>query len=243
MRTPSGRLAARQRLSSRRAFLERWPYRSCLGSGTAVRAEAEEMTSKARAPSVQGNPSNSGVRRHCELMRGYLDFEALGDRLAALRAVVGDAAQDVELGHVSRRTATRDVVADGPVAIDGPRGPVPAEAGDIDQVPFIKAAVAHVVGIHEHDGAQALQPAVAVVVGVDRRVELVVRADRGQHQPPLAGNGAVWERREPELGAAGGRQESAFAGWLRRKPYGCRTRALKSSKPSSTWAIVSRIRS
>ena len=28
MRTPSGRLAARQRLSSRRAFLERWPYRS-----------------------------------------------------------------------------------------------------------------------------------------------------------------------------------------------------------------------
>ena len=28
MRTPSGRLAARQRLSSRRAFLKRWPYRS-----------------------------------------------------------------------------------------------------------------------------------------------------------------------------------------------------------------------
>lgn len=28
MRTPSGRLAARQRLLSRRAFLERWPYRS-----------------------------------------------------------------------------------------------------------------------------------------------------------------------------------------------------------------------
>ena len=27
MRTRSGRLAARQRLSSRRAFLERWPYR------------------------------------------------------------------------------------------------------------------------------------------------------------------------------------------------------------------------
>src|SRR4029077_1986685 len=145
----------------------------CLGSGTAVRAEAEAITSKARAPSVQGNPSNSGARRHCELMRGYLDFEALGDRLAALCAVFGDAAQDVELGHVSRRTATRDVVADGPVAIDDPRGPVPAEAGDIDQVPFIKAAVAHVVGIHENDGAQALQPAVPVVVGVDRGVELV----------------------------------------------------------------------
>jgi len=42
-----------------------------------VRAEAEEMTSKARAPSAQGNPSNSGARRQCELMRGYLDFEAL----------------------------------------------------------------------------------------------------------------------------------------------------------------------
>src|ERR1700749_1157425 len=146
---------------------------------------------------------------HCELMRGYLDFEALGDRLAALCAVVGDAAQHVELGHVSRRTATRDVVADGPVAIDDPRGPVPTEAGDIDQVPFIKAAVAHVVGFHEHNGAQALQPAVAVVVGVDRGVELVVRAHRGQHQPPLAGNGAVWERREPELGPAGSRPESA----------------------------------
>ena len=121
---------------------------------------------------MQGNPSNSGARRHCELMRGYLDFETLGDRLATLCAVVGDAAQDVEFGHVSGRAAGRDVVADSAVAVDGPRGPVPAEAGDIDQVPFIKSA----------------------------RPEDV-------------------------------KNPRSRAGWLRRKPCGCRTRALKFSKP------------
>jgi hypothetical protein len=128
--------------------------------------------------------------------------------------VVGDAAQDVQFGHVSRRAAARDVVADGAVAVDGSRGAVPAEAGDIDQVEFVKASVAHVVGVHEHHGAQARQAAVAVVVGVDRGVELVVRADRGQRQPSLAGIDVVRKRREPELGASGGRQESAFAGGL-----------------------------
>src|SRR5579862_2924448 len=58
-------------------------------------------------------------RSSAGLVRGYLDFEVLGEGLAALGAVVGDAAQDVQFGHVSRRAAARDVVADGAVAVDG----------------------------------------------------------------------------------------------------------------------------
>ena len=77
-----------------------------------------------------------------------LDGEVLGDRLAALGAVVGDAE-------------------------------------------FGQAAVGHVGLVHEDDGAQALQAPVAVVVGVDRGIELVVRADRGEHQPSLAGDGVA----------------------------------------------------
>jgi hypothetical protein len=49
------------------------------------------------------------------------------------------ALQDVQFGHVSRGAAARDVVADGVVAVDGPRGLVPAETGDIDQVEFVQA--------------------------------------------------------------------------------------------------------
>lgn len=84
-----------------------------------------------RAPSIQCDPSMPGGRGRCELMRGYLDFEVLGDRLAALSAVVGDAAEDVQLRHVPRRAAARDLIADGAVAVDEPLAAVLAEASDI----------------------------------------------------------------------------------------------------------------
>ena len=41
----------------------------------------------------------------------------------------------------------------------------------------------------------------------------------------------------------GVKKTSSRAGWRIRKPSGSRTRRLKSSKPSRTWAMVSRIRS
>ena len=51
---------------------------------------------------------------------------------------------------------------------------------------ILDPAIVHVVLVHEDDGAQAFQAAVSVVVGIDGRVELVVRPDRGQRQPSTA---------------------------------------------------------
>jgi hypothetical protein len=49
------------------------------------------------------------------------------------------------------------------------------DTGDVDEVELVQAALAHVVLVHENDGPQSLQPTVAIVVGVDGRVELVMR--------------------------------------------------------------------
>ena len=68
----------------------------------------------------------------------------------------------------------------------GPLRPVSRVALDVDEVELLEAAVAHVVFVHEHDRAQAFEAPVAIVVRVDRGVELVVRADRRQQEPALA---------------------------------------------------------
>ena len=59
------------------------------------------------------------------------------------------------------------------------------------------------------------QAAVAIVVGVDGGVELVVRADRRQQQAALARVDVVGERCRGELGAAGGGLEDALARGLK----------------------------
>jgi len=107
----------------------------------------------------------------------------LHDRLVALRANVGNSAEDVQLGHIASRGAGRDFVAHGAVAVHGSFRPVSGEASDVHEVKLRQVAVAHVALVHEHDSAQALEPSVSVVVRVDRGVELVMRADRCQQEP------------------------------------------------------------
>jgi hypothetical protein len=134
----------------------------------------------------------------------------LGHRLLALRADVGDSAEDVELGHVAGCATPGDRVADRPIAVHSSLRPVLREAGDVDEIELLDAPVAHVVLVHEHDGAQTLEAAVAIVVRVDARVELVVRADRRQHQTSVARVDVVWERRQRELGVTGGGLKDAL---------------------------------
>ena len=69
-------------------------------------------------------PTLIGVSPPAHPLRGYLDFEMLGDRLPPLGAVVGDAAQDVGSGMYPAAQPRGDVVADGSVAVDGPPAPV-----------------------------------------------------------------------------------------------------------------------
>jgi hypothetical protein len=42
-----------------------------------------------------------------------------------------------------------------------PRAAVLGDAGDVDEVELVEAAVAHVVVVQEDDGSQSSQPAVA----------------------------------------------------------------------------------
>ena len=68
--------------------------------------------------------------------------------------------------------------------------------------------------VHEDERAQVLHAAVAVVVRVDRRVPLVVRAHRAEDQAAVRRDG-VGQRRVRELGAARRREEHALARRLR----------------------------
>src|SRR5919106_411965 len=145
----------------------------------------------------------------------HLDDEVLGDRLLALGADVGDAAEDVQLGHVAGCVAGRDLEADGAVAVHGALRPVSRVARDVDQVELLEVALLHVAFVHEHDRAQPLEAAVAVVVRVDRGVELVVRPDRRQQEPALARVDVVRERCRRELGPPGRGGEDALPCRLR----------------------------
>src|SRR5258707_13384235 len=76
----------------------------------------------------------------------HVDDQMLRDGLLALRAAIGDPAQDVQLRHVAGRAAPRDLEDDGAIAIDGPLRPVSRVARDIDQVELLEPAIAHIVG-------------------------------------------------------------------------------------------------
>jgi hypothetical protein len=87
-----------------------------------------------------------------------LDDEVLRHGLLALCAEVGDPAEDVQLRHVPGGTPGRNVVTDGAVAVRGPLAAVLGDAGDVDEVELVEAAVVHVVLVHEDDGAQSFSP-------------------------------------------------------------------------------------
>src|SRR5882724_6576558 len=103
----------------------------------------------------------------------------LGDRLLAVRADIGDTAENVQFRHVAGGAPARNLVADGAIPVNGPRRTVPGKTGDVDEVKLIEAALLHIVFVHEQDRSQSLESPVAVVVRVDRGVELVVRANGG----------------------------------------------------------------
>src|SRR3954462_14251183 len=97
------------------------------------------------------------MRESFRASRLDLDDEMFRDRLLALGAYVGDAAEDVRLGHVAGRAAGRDLVPDGAVAEHGPLGSGSGEARDIHEVELSKAWVVHVTFVHEHDRPQTFQ--------------------------------------------------------------------------------------
>ena len=102
-----------------------------------------------------------------------------GDRLLALRADIGDTAENVQLRHVASGASARNLEADGAIPINGPRRTVSGKAGDVDEVELIESVLLHILFVHEQDRSQSLESPVAVVVRVDRGVELVVRANCG----------------------------------------------------------------
>src|SRR4029077_10303515 len=124
----------------------------------------------ARAPSSaasrRGRPGTAGAHSY---------FQVLHDGLVALGAVIADGAQHVHLGHIARGTAARDVVGDRLVAVQRAGAAVAGGGHDVDVVELLDVTVPHVVAIHQDQRAQILDPAIAVVVGVERR-----RARRGR---------------------------------------------------------------
>ena len=106
----------------------------------------------------------------------YGDDQMLHQWLVALRAIVVDWAENVQLRHVARRTTLRDVITHCPVAPHVAGRAVAAKTGDVDKCEFLEIPLTHVVFVHEEQGAQVLHAAIAVVVGIDCGVELVVRA-------------------------------------------------------------------
>src|SRR5690606_22179009 len=96
--------------------------------------------------------------------------------------------EDVRLGIVGRRVAPRRVIrheAEGLRAtLLEPVRPLPL-GDEIDDVAVREALLADVVGVREHDAPAAMDAAVAIVLAVDRRVELVVRPQRLQEHAAL----------------------------------------------------------
>ena len=103
----------------------------------------------------------------------------LGYRLLALRADIGDTAENIQFRHVASGAPARNLVADGAIPVNGPRRAVCGKTGDVDEVELIEPALLHIVFVHEQDCSQSLESPVAIVVRVDRGVELVVRANCG----------------------------------------------------------------
>src|SRR5439155_4294390 len=102
-----------------------------------------------------------------------------GDRLLALRTDIGHTAENVQFRHVASGAPALNLVADGAIPVNGPRRTVSGETGDVDEVELTEPALLHIVFVHEQHCSQSLESSVAVVVRVDRGVELVVRANCG----------------------------------------------------------------
>ena len=58
----------------------------------------------------------------------------LGDRLLALRADIGDTAENVQFRHVASGAPARNLVADGAIPVNGPRRTVPGNTSGVDEV-------------------------------------------------------------------------------------------------------------
>src|SRR6185369_12119895 len=109
--------------------------------------------------------------------RCHLSDQMFGDRLLALRADIGDTAENVQFRHVASGAPARNLVADSAIPVNGPRRTVYGETGDVDEAELIEPALLHIVFVHEQDCSQSLESPVAIVVRIDRGVELVVRAN------------------------------------------------------------------
>src|SRR6476659_11429227 len=92
----------------------------------------------------------------------HLRYQMLGDRLLALRADIGDTAENVQFRHVASGAPARNLVAGGAIPVNGPRRTIFGKTGDVDEVELIKPALLHIVFVHEQDCSQSLESPVAV---------------------------------------------------------------------------------
>ncbi|PAV71835.1 hypothetical protein WR25_11233 [Diploscapter pachys] len=100
--------------------------------------------------------------------------------------------------------AARNVIGHDQQAIDALVAVGALVADQIDLVVLGQAQLRHVGAVHQHDVARAFDAAEPVVIAIDGRVELIVRAQR--HQAEAAGGvletGGVQGARHVEFGAA-----------------------------------------
>src|SRR4051794_39641532 len=102
------------------------------------------------------------------------DLDVLHQRLVALGAVVVGGDEDVHLGHVAGGVPAGHVIAQSAVRTKHPDRSIACGGGDVDEVSLLDAAGGHVGGVHQDQRAKVPHTAVAVVVGVDGGVPLVV---------------------------------------------------------------------
>ncbi len=65
----------------------------------------------------------------------------LGHRLLALRADIGDTAENIQFRHVASGAPARNLVADGAIPVNSPRRTVSGKTGDVDEVELIESAL------------------------------------------------------------------------------------------------------
>src|SRR5262249_50186385 len=119
------------------------------------------------------------------LARLERDRDRLGRGLVAAGRDGGHRDQDVRLRIVRRRAAARDLVGHD-LELRGAPARVAKMADDVAQRVLRVVALPHILGVQEDAPAPAEDAAIAIVLAVDRRVELVVAAQRRQQQAPAA---------------------------------------------------------
>ena len=139
-----------------------------------------------------------------------------------------DSDEHIGLGVVSGGAAAGDVIKHRTETRRTALAAVGRVAADGHPRLFVQPELAHIHRVKEQDATFALNPAVAVPAGIDRRVVLVVRAQG--HEAQVAGSdGQVGQRIDAEIGPACGRFPFAVGGGIAQ---------LESARPADLRVVI-----